>query len=67
MQLEERDIDDVDVMLTNLTQYLDDIGISRAQQRLVVRERQQIAFEIVDECMDTTGFDFRTLIKGPSR
>ena len=55
--LTERDTDEVDLILipvakavTQLRTFLDRLGISRGQKLLVIRERMDIARQILAEC-----------------
>lgn len=57
MLLDIDDLDDVDQALVGLTEYLDDLGVSRSQQRIVLRERQAVAMAIVDETYGEDAMD----------
>ena len=57
--LSERDLDEVDLILipvsaavTKLRTYLDRLGITPGQQLLVLRERLDVARQILAECED---------------
>lgn len=58
LTFDDADLDEVDLLLIGLTEYLDEIGVSRSQQVAVARERQQVAMSIIDQATDLSDINF---------
>lgn len=59
--MNEIDVDEIDAALCSIVELLDEIGISRTQQHLVVRERISVAQDAVDAVYDEGGIEWLML------
>lgn len=55
--MNEIDVDEIDAALCDIVEFLDELGTSRSQQHVVIRERLAVAQDIVDAVYDADSIE----------